>query len=41
VLRLAAERAERRRAHWQAIAVAACEQCGRNRVPEILAPLPL
>ncbi|MDE2159656.1 MAG: 16S rRNA (uracil(1498)-N(3))-methyltransferase, partial [Burkholderiales bacterium] len=38
VLRLAGERAERRRAHWQAVAVAACEQCGRNRVPRI-APL--
>ena len=25
----------RRQAHWQAIAVAACEQCGRNRVPVI------
>ena len=35
VLRLAGERAERRQAHWQAIAVAACEQCGRNRVPAI------
>jgi 16S rRNA (uracil1498-N3)-methyltransferase len=22
-------------AHWQAVAVAACEQCGRNRVPEV------
>jgi 16S rRNA (uracil1498-N3)-methyltransferase len=37
VLRLAGERADRRQAHWQAIAVAACEQCGRNRVPAILA----
>ena len=35
VLRLAGERAERRQAHWQAISVAACEQCGRNRVPTI------
>src|SRR6187397_1040954 len=35
VLRLASERAEKRRAHWQAVAVAACEQCGRNRVPTI------
>ena len=35
VLRLAGDRAERRQAHWQAIAVAACEQCGRNRVPTI------
>ena len=35
VLRLAGERAERKAAHWQAIAVAACEQSGRNRVPQI------
>jgi 16S rRNA (uracil1498-N3)-methyltransferase len=35
VLRLEGERAERRRAHWQAVAVAACEQCGRNRVPGV------
>jgi 16S rRNA (uracil1498-N3)-methyltransferase len=35
VLRLAGERADRKRAHWEAIAVAACEQCGRNRVPVI------
>ena len=36
-----ADRVERRVAHWRAIAVAACEQCGRNRVPPVLAPLPL
>ena len=41
VLRLAGERAERRQAHWQAVAVAACEQSGRNRVPQVLAPQPL
>jgi 16S rRNA (uracil1498-N3)-methyltransferase len=41
VLRLAGERAERRSAHWQAIAVAACEQSGRNRVPQVLPPQPL
>jgi 16S rRNA (uracil1498-N3)-methyltransferase len=35
VLRLAGERAERRRAHWQGIAVAAAEQCGRTRLPLI------
>ena len=35
VLRLAGERAERRREHWQAIAVAACEQCGRTRIPSV------
>lgn len=35
VLRLHGERARRRVAHWQAVAVAACEQCGRNRVPTV------
>jgi 16S rRNA (uracil1498-N3)-methyltransferase len=35
VLRVAGERAERKGAHWQAVAVAACEQSGRNRVPPI------
>ena len=35
VIRLTGERAEKRRAHWKAIAVGACEQCGRNRVPLI------
>lgn len=35
VLRLTGERAQKKQAHWQAIAVAACEQSGRNRVPTI------
>jgi 16S rRNA (uracil1498-N3)-methyltransferase len=35
VLRLDGERAERKRAHWQAVAQAACEQCGRALVPAI------
>ncbi|MGN6667144.1 MAG: 16S rRNA (uracil(1498)-N(3))-methyltransferase [Trinickia sp.] len=35
VVRLSAERASRRQAHWQGIVRAACEQCGRNRIPEI------
>ena len=35
VLKLNSERAEKKRAHWQGVAIAACEQCGRNRVPEI------
>lgn len=38
VIRLSAERMARRVAHWNAIAVAACEQCGRNRVP-VVAPV--
>jgi 16S rRNA (uracil1498-N3)-methyltransferase len=37
VLRLAGERAERKRAHWQGIAIAAAEQCGRTRVPDVAA----
>ena len=35
VVRLHGERATKRVQHWQQIAVSACEQCGRNRVPEI------
>jgi 16S rRNA (uracil1498-N3)-methyltransferase len=41
VLRLAGDRAERKAAHWQAVAIAACEQSGRNRVPVVAPPLPL
>ena len=33
VVRLSGERAAKRVAHWQAVAVAACEQCGRSQVP--------
>lgn len=35
VLRLSGERADKRRAHWQAVAVAAAEQSGRTRVPQV------
>ena len=35
VMRLADERAARRVDHWQSLVVAACEQCGRNRVPQV------
>ena len=41
VLRLSGERLEKKRAHWQGIAIAACEQCGRNRFPLIHAPASL
>lgn len=34
-LKLDAERAEKRVAHWNAVAISACEQCGRNRVPSV------
>lgn len=40
VVRLSGERAEKRVAHWQAVVVAACEQCGRNLVPPVHALLP-
>jgi len=35
VLRLSGERADKKIAHWHSVAVAACEQCGGNRVPLI------
>ena len=35
VLRLSGERAEKKIAHWQSVAIAACEQCGGNRVPTV------
>ena len=41
VLRLSGERADKKRVHWQAVAVAACEQCGRNQVPVVHAVLSL
>jgi 16S rRNA (uracil1498-N3)-methyltransferase len=38
VIRLTGERAEKKQAHWQAVAASASEQCGRNRVPVIDLP---
>src|SRR5215475_9817498 len=35
VVRLSGDRAAKRVAHWRNIVIAACEQCGRNRVPEV------
>lgn len=35
VLKLKGERAEKKLSHWQGVAVAAAEQCGRNRVPTV------
>ena len=35
VARPKGERADSRRAHWQKVAISACEQCGRNKVPEV------
>ncbi|NIR28359.1 MAG: 16S rRNA (uracil(1498)-N(3))-methyltransferase [Gammaproteobacteria bacterium] len=39
VVRLEPERAARRLRHWEGVMVGACEQCGRNRLPELGAPL--
>lgn len=41
VVQLDGDRAERRAEHWRAVAISACEQCGRNRLPEIEAASPL
>lgn len=38
VVKVDAQQSVRKRDHWQAVAIAACEQCGRNRVPEVLSP---
>ena len=35
VARPKGERADSRRLHWQKVAIAACEQCGRNRIPAV------
>ncbi|HEV7606627.1 MAG TPA: 16S rRNA (uracil(1498)-N(3))-methyltransferase [Steroidobacteraceae bacterium] len=41
VVKLDPRQRVRKREHWQAIAISACEQCGRNRVPEVAEPTPL
>jgi len=41
VVHLDDKQASRKLQHWRSIAIAACEQCGRNRVPEIGQPLGL
>jgi 16S rRNA (uracil1498-N3)-methyltransferase len=41
VVKLDAQQAERRLGHWRAIATGACEQSGRNHVPEVARPVAL
>ncbi|HVK56125.1 MAG TPA: 16S rRNA (uracil(1498)-N(3))-methyltransferase [Burkholderiales bacterium] len=36
IVKLTDERAARRAEHWRQVVISACEQCGRNRVPEVL-----
>ncbi|WP_343596470.1 16S rRNA (uracil(1498)-N(3))-methyltransferase [Acinetobacter sp.] len=40
-MRLKYDRDQKKLDHWQSIAIAACEQCGMNRVPQILPPISL
>jgi 16S rRNA (uracil1498-N3)-methyltransferase len=37
VVKLSGDRAEKRVSHWRNVVIAACEQCGRNRIPEVAA----
>jgi len=41
IVKLTAERAEKRRQHWQNVVISACEQSGRALVPQVAPPLPL
>jgi 16S rRNA (uracil1498-N3)-methyltransferase len=41
VVHLDHKQSESKLAHWRAVAVSACEQCGRNRLPQIDSPQPL
>jgi 16S rRNA (uracil1498-N3)-methyltransferase len=41
VARPKGERADSRRAHWQKVVISACEQCGRNKVPQVHSLTPL
>jgi 16S rRNA (uracil1498-N3)-methyltransferase len=38
-VRLAGEREEKKVEHWRSVAISACEQCGRNRVPQVASPV--
>lgn len=37
-IRLKGDRLAKRQAHWQQVLISACEQCQRNRLPELFAP---
>jgi 16S rRNA (uracil1498-N3)-methyltransferase len=40
-VQLRGERLKKRVKHWQGVVISACEQCGRNRIPQVDAPLTL
>jgi len=35
IVKLSPDRADRRVTHWRKVVIAACEQCGRNRIPDV------
>lgn len=39
IVKIRGDRADKKIAHWQHVVAAACEQCGRNKVPEVRAPI--
>lgn len=39
VVKLDIDKVDKRRAHWQGVVISACEQCGRNTVPEVGEPV--
>jgi 16S rRNA (uracil1498-N3)-methyltransferase len=41
VVKVDASKGARKLEHWRSIAISACEQCGRNRVPQVAEPIPL
>jgi 16S rRNA (uracil1498-N3)-methyltransferase len=41
VVKLSAERAQKRLEHWQNVVISACEQCGRAKIPQVAIPLSL
>jgi 16S rRNA (uracil1498-N3)-methyltransferase len=41
VVKLSAERAQKRLEHWQNVVISACEQCGRAKIPQVAIPINL
>lgn len=41
VVRLDEQQAQKKQAHWRGIVIAACEQCGRSKIPSVATPLSL
>jgi 16S rRNA (uracil1498-N3)-methyltransferase len=41
VVRLDEKQAQKKQSHWRGIVIAACEQCGRSKIPLVAAPVTL